>query len=80
MHDKVSAKSFSAEVVDRFIKLDKVEANTHLKNLINIRHNGKENIKEYIMKMSNLFSKLKALKLKLSEETLVHFILISFFL
>ena len=29
------------------------------------------------MKMSNLISKLKALKLELSEEILVHFILIS---
>ena len=30
------------------------------------------------MKISNLVSKLKALKLELSEEILVHFILISF--
>jgi len=58
--------------------LDKVEASTHLSKLINMRDNDKENIREYIMKMSNLVSKLKALKLKLSEEILVHFILISF--
>ena len=41
-----------------------------------MRYNGKENIKEYIMEMSNFVSKLKALKLELSEEILVHFILI----
>jgi len=44
-----------------------------------MRYNDKENIREYILKMSNLFSKLKALKLKLSKEILAHFILISFF-
>ena len=59
--DKVSAKSFSTEIADRFIKSDKVEASTHLSKLINMGYNGKENIREYITKMSNLFSKLKAL-------------------
>ena len=78
MPDKVSAKSFSAEVADRFLKSDKVEANRHLSKLINIPYNGKENIRKYIMKISNLVSKLKVLKLELSEEILVHFILISF--
>jgi len=78
MPDKISAKSFLAEVADRFINSDKVEASTHLNKLINMRYNGKENIREYIMGMSNLLSKLKALKLELSEEILVHFILISF--
>ena len=75
---KVSAKSFSAKVVDRFIKSYKVEANTYPNKLINMHYNGKENIREYIMKMSNLVSKIKVLKLKLSEEIQVHFILISF--
>ena len=78
MLEKISAKSFPAEVANRFIKSDKVEAKTHLSKLKNMCYNGKENIREYIMKMSNLVSKLKALKLELSEEILVHFILISF--
>ena len=56
MPDKDSAKSFLIEVVDQFIKLDKIEANTHLSKLINMRYNGKENIRKYIMKMSNLIS------------------------
>ena len=78
MPDKDSAKSFPAEVADRFIKSDKIEANMHLSKLINMRYNGKENIREYIMKMFNLVFKLKTLKLELSEEIQVHFILISF--
>ncbi|RVX05262.1 Retrovirus-related Pol polyprotein from transposon TNT 1-94 [Vitis vinifera] len=42
-----------------------------------MRYKGKENIKEYIMEMSNLVTRLKALKLKLSEDILVHLVLIS---
>ncbi|XP_020225300.1 uncharacterized protein LOC109807187 [Cajanus cajan] len=38
---------------------------------------GKGNIKEYIMKISNLASKLKALKLELSDDLLMHLVLIS---
>ena len=56
MLDKVSAKSFLAKVANRFIKLDKVKASTHLSKLINMCYNSKENIKEYIRKMSNLVS------------------------
>ena len=74
--NNVRAKSFSAEVANRFVKSDKVEASTHLSKLINMCYNGKGNIREYIIEMSNLLSKLKALKLKLSEEILMHFILI----
>jgi len=38
---------------------------------------GGSYISEYIMKMSNLTSKLKALKLELGEDVLVHLVLIS---
>ena len=78
MHNKISANGFPAEVADQLIKSDKVEASPHLSKLINMRYNSKENIREYIMKMSDLVSKLKVLKLELSEEIQLHFILISF--
>lgn len=42
-----------------------------------MRYKGKGNMREYIMEMSHLASKLKALKLDLSEDLLVHLILIS---
>ena len=42
MPDKVSVKSFPAEVADRFIKSDKVKINTHLSKLINMRYNSKK--------------------------------------
>ena len=42
-----------------------------------MRYKGKENIQEYIMEMSNLVTKIKALKLELSKDILVHLVLIS---
>ncbi|KAM6561585.1 hypothetical protein CsatA_030824 [Cannabis sativa] len=42
-----------------------------------MKFKGKENIREYIMEMSHLASKLKALKLELSDDLLVHLVLIS---
>ncbi|XP_070050154.1 uncharacterized protein [Nicotiana tomentosiformis] len=42
-----------------------------------MRYQGKGNIREYIMQISHLASKLKALKLDLSEDLLVHLVLIS---
>ncbi|RVW22637.1 Retrovirus-related Pol polyprotein from transposon TNT 1-94 [Vitis vinifera] len=40
--------------------------------LVSMRYKGKENIREYIMEMSNLVTRLKALKLELLEDILVH--------
>ena len=42
-----------------------------------MKYKGKENIKEYIMQISYIASKQKALKLELSEDLLVHLVLIS---
>ena len=42
-----------------------------------MRYKGKENIREYIIEMSNLVTRLKALKLELSKDILVHLVLIS---
>ncbi|KAL9689769.1 hypothetical protein QQ045_010159 [Rhodiola kirilowii] len=61
----------------RFIKNEKAKTSVLLAKLIAMRYSGKGNIKEYIMEMSNLASKLKNLKLKLSEDLLVHLVLIS---
>jgi len=42
-----------------------------------MKYKGKGNIREYIMEMSNLASKLKSLKLELGEDLLMHLVLIS---
>ncbi|RVW61172.1 hypothetical protein CK203_020615 [Vitis vinifera] len=53
------------------------ETSTLLASLISMKYKGKGNVREYIMEMSHLASKLKALKLELSDDLLVHLVLIS---
>ncbi|KAL5555016.1 hypothetical protein UlMin_037252 [Ulmus minor] len=50
---------------------------TVLSKIVSMRYKGKGNIREYIMEMSNLVTKLRALKLELSDDKLVHLVLIS---
>ena len=71
------AKKFLEEIKQIFAKNEKTETSNLLATLISMRYKGKGNIREYIMEMSNLAGKLKALKLQLSEDLLVHLVLIS---
>nr|XP_027090449.1 uncharacterized protein LOC113711484 [Coffea arabica] len=73
----VTAKEFLQDIEKRFVNNEKAEVSMLLTRLISMKYSGKDNIREYIMEMSHLVSKLNALKLKLSEELLVHLILIS---
>ena len=43
-----------------------------------MRYKAKGNTREYIMEMTNIASKLKALNLNMSDDLLVHLVLISF--
>ena len=72
-----TAKEFLEEIKNRFAKNEKSETSTLLANLISMRYKGNGNIREYIMEMSHLTSKLRAHKLDLSEDLLVHLVLIS---
>ena len=77
MSEKVTtAKGFLEEIEKEFANNEKAETSTLLANLISMKYKGKRNIREYIMDMSDLTSKLKALKLELSK-VLVHLLLIS---
>ena len=71
------AKGFLKDIEKRFSKNEKAETSTLLAKLISMRYVGKGNIREYITEMSHTASKLKALKLELSEDLLVHLVLIS---
>ncbi|XP_057755600.1 uncharacterized protein LOC130974762 [Arachis stenosperma] len=71
-----NAKQFLKDVEKFFTKNEKAEASSPLNKLVSMRYKGKGNIREYIMETSHLASKLKALKLELSEDLLMHFILI----
>ena len=63
-----TAKEFLDEIKNRFVKNEKPETSTLLANLISMRYKGNGNIREYIMEMSHLASKLRAHKLDLSED------------
>ncbi|RDY05103.1 hypothetical protein CR513_11098, partial [Mucuna pruriens] len=60
-----------------FAKNEKVETGNLLAKLISMKYKDKGNIREYIMKVSNLIAKLKSLKLELDEDLIVYLILIS---
>ncbi|KAL9662353.1 hypothetical protein QQ045_027186 [Rhodiola kirilowii] len=77
--EDTTAKDYLAAIEKHFVKNDKAETSVLLAKLIAMRYTVKGNIRdrEYIMEMSNLASKLKSLKLDLSEDLLVHLVLIS---
>ncbi|RVW20374.1 hypothetical protein CK203_113567 [Vitis vinifera] len=75
--EETRVKAFLDQIVNRFAANEKIERNTILSKLVSMRYKGKENIREYIMEISNLVTRLKTLKLELSEDILVHLVLIS---
>ncbi|XP_047326667.1 uncharacterized protein LOC124930359 [Impatiens glandulifera] len=75
--DITKAEEFLIEIEKRFTKSDKAEMSTFLKSLITMRYLGKGNIREYILNMSNVASKLRALKLDLSKDMLVLLVLLN---
>ncbi|XP_074301650.1 uncharacterized protein LOC141633059, partial [Silene latifolia] len=77
MSEEDNAKKFLVELEKRFVKNEKSETSTLLTSLVSMRYKATGNIREYIMEMSHIASKLKALKLDLSEDLLVHLVLIS---
>ena len=72
-----TTKEFLEEIKNRFAKNEKSETSTLLENLISMRYKGNGNIREYIMEMSHLASMLRAHKLDLYKDLLVHLVLIS---
>ncbi|KAK6160360.1 hypothetical protein DH2020_003741 [Rehmannia glutinosa] len=72
-----TANEYLVEIEKCFVKNDKAETTTFLANLISLKYKGKGNIKEYIMEMSHIASTLRALKLEVSEDLLVHLVLVT---
>ena len=65
--EETQSKMFLDQIANRFTANKKVETNTILSKLVSMRYKGKENIREDIMEMSNLVTRLKVLKLELLE-------------
>ena len=72
-----TAKEFLDDIENHFVKNNKAKTSTLLGSLVSVKYQGQGNIREYIMHMSNISSKLKALKLELSDDLLVHLVLLS---
>ncbi|XP_061372496.1 uncharacterized protein LOC133314967, partial [Gastrolobium bilobum] len=66
--ETTDAKLFLKELEQYFARNEKAKIGQTMSKLINMRYKGKGNIMEYIMEMSNLAGKLKALKLELPSE------------
>ena len=77
MPEEENGKSFLSQIADQFVGSEKVETSTILFKLVSMQYKDKGNIKEYIMEMSNLVTRLRALKLELSDDILVQLVLIS---
>ncbi|RDX64575.1 hypothetical protein CR513_56852, partial [Mucuna pruriens] len=75
--ERQSTRKFLEEIEKFFVKNEKVETSNLLAKLISMKYKGKGNIKEYIMDMSNLASKLKSLKLELGKYLFGHLVFIS---
>ena len=71
-----NAKLFLEELEKNFAKNEKIEINTFLGSLFSTKYKSNGNISEYIMEMFHLASKLKVLKLELSNDLLGHLVLI----
>ena len=74
--EETRVKTFLDHIANQFAANEKVETSTILSKLVSMQYKGKENIREYIMEMSNLVTRLKTLKLELSKDILVHLVLI----
>ncbi|XP_068649283.1 uncharacterized protein [Aristolochia californica] len=77
MTENKSAKKFLKEIEQYFADNEKLEVSSLLAKLVSMKYKGKGNIREYIIEISHLASKLKSLKMELSEDLLVHLVLIS---
>ena len=65
MSEETTAREFLNDIEKQFTKNEKAETSMLLANLVSMRYKAKGNIRKYILEMSNITSKLKALKLEL---------------
>ncbi|XP_055962341.1 uncharacterized protein LOC130015701 [Mercurialis annua] len=77
MSEEIDAKKFLDTLEERFTKSDKADTSASLRKLVSMRYKGNGSIREYILEMFHLSGKLKTLKIEISEDLLVHLVLIS---
>ncbi|XP_062089655.1 uncharacterized protein LOC133796191 [Humulus lupulus] len=70
------AKNLLEQIEERFATNDKVEMTTLLGSLMTLKYKGQGNIREYIIEMHHIVSRLKTLKIELSNDVLVLMVLL----
>jgi gag-polypeptide of LTR copia-type len=73
--ETTTAKEFLADIEQRFVKNEKTEMGNLLKKFCSKQYSGSGNIREYIMEMVHMVSKMTGMKLDVSDDMLVVMIL-----
>ncbi|XP_062103430.1 uncharacterized protein LOC133814497 [Humulus lupulus] len=71
------AKNFLEQIEECFAKNDKVEMTTLLGSLMTMKYKGHGNVREYIMEMHHIVSRLKTLKVELFDDVLMLMVLLT---
>jgi gag-polypeptide of LTR copia-type/GAG-pre-integrase domain len=77
--DSTLALDYLKELEQRFVRNEKAEIDILLNKLCTMKYNDRSNVREHILKMMNIASKLKVHKLDISKDMLVYLSLNSFF-
>lgn len=73
--DNENAKSFMDAIGEKFIESDKVETGDLMDKFMSMKYDGTSGVREHVMKMINISSKLKALDIPIAEPFLVYHVL-----
>lgn len=73
--DSNLAKTFFNAIAEKYKTSDKAETGALMNKLIKMQYTGKGNVREYIMKGSDIAGKLRDLNISVEEPFLVHMIL-----
>lgn len=76
--ESTNVRALLKELEQCFARNENAEAGDLLTKLVTMRYTEKgNNIREYIMEMASLAARLRTLKLEVSEDLLIHFVLMS---
>ncbi|XP_071714297.1 uncharacterized protein [Rutidosis leptorrhynchoides] len=75
--DSENAKEFLASVEEQFKGSSKSHASTLILKMLSTKYDGVSGVREHIMMMNDMVSKLKGMDMEISEGFLVHFIMTS---
>ncbi|GAV72464.1 UBN2_2 domain-containing protein, partial [Cephalotus follicularis] len=75
--DSNNAKTYLASVEEQFKSSSKAHASTLIMKMLTIRYDGTSGVREHIMMMNDMASKLKGMEMATSKGFFVHFIMTS---